>query len=236
MRSATTGVTAGADVRLFEIGTRFSPDWRNPRRRIRLDRTRHSRSLERRAARSGLLRHQGRRRTTRGDVPGHAGVRGYRARRTWSPGRAAAITGRRPRRSACSVSSRRRSPTRAICPPRMRSTSAKSISMRLSAAAPAETLRAAAAATIPVRRARHLDSRQRCLVCRNGSWHHSFGRARHADPGPRVRSVSGQGHCRRQGQPVVPSDVPVARADADRRGSAGGHAAHHRRAHNAEQR
>ena len=79
------------------------------------------------------------------------------------------------------------------------------------------------AAEVSVGRARRLDSRQRCLVCRNGSWHHSVGRARHADPDPRVRSLSGQGHSGRQGQPVVPPDVPVARANADRRRSQRGH-------------
>ncbi len=70
-------------------------------------------------------------------------------------------------------------------------------------------------AALPVRRARRVDSRREHLVCGNGSWHHSVGRARHARAGARVRSLRGQGRSGRQGQPLVPFDVPITRTDAD---------------------
>ena len=70
-------------------------------------------------------------------------------------------------------------------------------------------------AALPVRRARRVDSRREQLVCGNGSCHHSVGRARHARAGARVRSLRRQGRSGRQGQPLVPFDVPITRADPD---------------------
>ena len=71
----------------------------------------------------------------------------------------------------------------------------------------------------PVDRARHLDRRRRHLARGNGSWHYPCGCAGHARVGARVRSLSRQGRARRARQPLASPDVPLSRADADRRGS-----------------
>ncbi len=199
-------------------------------RGVGVDGPRHARSLERQPARRRLLRPQGRRRTTRRRCSASAWCRDTSTR-----DRSGAVPRARARRrdlvngdSVVGVLGqlRRRSATRAICRRQRCRTSRKSIS----------TL------SRPRRRSRPRDSRRHCraipfvgretssilvdeyLVCGNGSWHHSIGRARHAGAGSRVRSLPGQGHSGRQGQPVVPPDVPVARAHAHRRRGASGHA------------
>jgi phenylalanyl-tRNA synthetase beta chain len=79
-------------------------------------------------------------------------------------------------------------------------------------------------ATAPsVRRPGSVDRGVGCLACRNYSWHHSGRRSRSAGAARRVqlfRSLSGQRRPRRRREPVDQADVPGGRPHVDRRRSA----------------
>ena len=148
-------------------------------------------------------------------------VRARSNARSWSHGRAASDRDRRPGRSACSASS---SPAIAEARDLPAADEVYVAEIDLDAL----TRRVADRDAHARRRCRAIPSVVRdmsILVDDTLSAATVRGTIRSAAPdtlvaGARVRSVPGQGHSGRQGQPVVPPDVPVARADADRRRSA----------------
>ena len=156
------------DVRLFETGSRFTSAPAKVAQRPRLVRRGRPRPLVGADARRGLLRRQGRRRAALRRArrrriefapPTIAVPRARSCRDRPLPSTAARVARRR------SVSSCRRSPTRAAFQRAKRSSSPSSTSTRCSSLAAGDDLRARVAAALSVDRARPLDSGRRSLAC-----------------------------------------------------------------------
>ena len=177
--SATTGATDGATFGCSRSARASPPTGESRGVGPGVDGPGDRRPLERRPARRGLRRHQGRGRAAGGvrrwSMPTFTEADGpYLV-----PGRAArvVVNGRVVGRFGqldAAVAERRDLPAGDVV-------YVAEIDLdALTAAGAGRDVARHAAAALPVGGARRLDSRRRRLVCRDGSWHHSFGCAGHA--------------------------------------------------------